>query len=205
MGSADGRERDAGREQRGRERGSGDPAASRPLCRLLPTRPRLRTAAGPSGAEPGRVRAASVGPRPSQPGQQQGREREPSEPGLRHPEEAREEARYEPSSPLRGRYHCRRRRRRRHSRLRRRPALTRRPPGTSAARDAPEAGWVASRGTQGPGWRGQPIGGLFWGVGLRPGWAPCPYKGPGLYILLGGVKRIVAFCVGCWFLTSLTT
>lgn len=39
----------------------GDPAASRPLRRLLPTRPRLRTAAGPSGAEPGRVRAASAG------------------------------------------------------------------------------------------------------------------------------------------------
>lgn len=39
----------------------GNPAASRPLCRLLPTRPRLRTAAGPSGAEPGSVRAASAG------------------------------------------------------------------------------------------------------------------------------------------------
>lgn len=199
MGSADGRERDAGREQRGRERGPGDPAASRPLCRLLPTRPRLRTAAGPSGAEPGRVRAASVGPRPSQPVQQQGRAREPSEPGPRRPEEEREEARYEPSSPLRGRYH--RCRRRHHRRLHGRPALTRRPPGTSAARDAPEAGWVASRGTQGPGW----CGAADWRTILGGGASARPYKGPGLYILLGGVKRIVAFCVCCWFLTSRTT
>jgi hypothetical protein len=160
------------------ESNAGASAARGPGSFQAPPPPLTDSASSPHSSRAVRGRAGARqggqrGPRSSLPGQQQGREREPSEPGPRRRVGPRKRGR-KPSSPLRLRYHRSRRRCRRcrlRSHHRRRPALTRRRPGTSAARDAPEAGWVESRGTRGPGWRGAADWRTILGVGLRPGWA----------------------------------
>lgn len=175
------------------ESNAGASAARGPGSLQAPPPPLTDSASSPHSSRTVRSRAGARqggqrGPRPSLPGTaaREGTGAERAEPAApRRPEEAREEAGYEPSSPLRLRYHssrlrCRRYRRRHRRRYRHRPALTRRRPGTSATRDAPEAGWVASRGTRGPGWRGAADWRTILGVELRPGWAPCQKKGPGL-------------------------
>lgn len=170
IGPAGGREPGAGRERSGGERGPGTrqppQAPPPPLTDSASSPHSSRAVRGRAGARQGGQR----GPRLRLLGRRPGREQEPREPGPRRrvgPEEAREEEGSEPSSPLGGRYHHRCHRRCR----RRRPALTRRRPGTSAARDAPEAGWATSRDTGGLGSLGTADWRMFRGRGFGPGWA----------------------------------
>lgn len=160
IGPAGGREPGAGRERRGRECGPGTRQSPGPVAasyRLGLLSAQQPGSPGPSrGASRQPARASSASARAAA-GEGAGAKRAgPAAP--RPPEETRGRSRVRALKPARGplplplslphrRRHSRRRRRRR-------PALTRRRPGTSAARDAPEAGWASSRDVRGPGSRG---------------------------------------------------